>query len=215
MERRTQLARRLPTLIGALVVIVLLAIAIWFVYGIVTNKDVKAARKVQVVQVIRPPPPPPPEEKPPPPPELKPQEQVPQDEPEPAPSNDPAPAESPGLDAEGVAGGDSFGLAARKGGRDIAGSGGAIFAWYTNRVKDRIVEKLGDDAKIRSKKFSISVKVWIEPDGRIRDVKLGTTSGNRELDAAIESALLKLAKMSEGPPLEMPQPIILKIVSRS
>lgn len=201
-------------IIGGAAVVIALALVIWWVYGIVTNKDVKAERKVQVVQVIRPAPPPP-EDKPPPPPppEQKPEEQLPQDEPEPAPSDAPAPAESLGLDADGSAGGDAFGLAARKGGRDLTGSGGAIFAWYTSRLKDSVVDRLSSEQRLRGKRFSITVKVWIERDGKVREVKLATSSGNREIDAALESTLSKLPRMSEGPPLEMPQPISLKIVS--
>jgi periplasmic protein TonB len=215
MDRRQQMLRRLPGLLGALVVLVFVAVAIWLIHGYLTNKDVKPERKVQVVQVIRPAPPPPEEKPPPPPPEQKPEEPLPQDEPEPAPSDAPSPSESLGLDADGSAGGDAFGLAAHKGGRDITGSGGAIFAWYTTRLKDQVVERLSDDTRIRSKKFSVSVRVWIEPDGRIREVKLGSTTGNRDLDSAIEAALSKLARMGEPPPIEMPQPISLKIVSRS
>src|SRR5262245_757872 len=78
---------------------------------------------VQEIKVIRPPPP---EELPPPPPP-PPEEEVDLNEPEPQPdpvaSNEPPPGNL-GLDAEGSAGSDGFGLMGRKGGRDLLGSGG-------------------------------------------------------------------------------------------
>jgi protein TonB len=211
MDRRQRLLRRLPLVGGALAVALLVGLFVWGVHLILAGKGSKVERKVQVIQVIRPPPPPP-EDRPPPPPPDKPEEVLPRDEPEPTPADAPA-AEQLGLDAEGSAGGDAFGLAARKGGHDITGSGGAVFAWYTGRLKDQVLDRLAADARLRSKRYSVAVKVWIERDGRIRDVKLATTTGSRELDSAIEAALARLPKMSEPPPLEMPQPISLKIVS--
>jgi len=214
MDRRHELLRRLPLIGGGAVVLFVLAVLVVLIHYFVTHKDVKVERKVQVVTVIRPPPPPL-ERPPPPPPETKADEPLPQDEPEPAPSDAAAPSEQLGLDAEGAAGGDAFGLVGHKGGRDITGSGGAIFAWYTNRLKDQVVDRLSDDARIRSKKFSVSVKLWIESDGRIREVRLASTTGSHELDAAIESALGRMPRMGEPPPIEMPQPVSLRIVSRS
>src|SRR5688500_11671398 len=104
-----------------------------------------AGPKRQVAQVVqrarrqppRPEPPPPP-----PPPEEKIEEPLEQETPEEAPPDESQAPEQLGLDAEGVAGGDSFGLAARKGGRDLVGTGGAAFAWYTSSLKDRILSFL-------------------------------------------------------------------------
>jgi len=215
VDKQKQWLRRLPMLAGSAVVVVVLVTLVVLIRYYVTHKDINTQRKVQVVQVIRPPPPPPDEPPPPPPPEAKPDEVMPQDEPEPAPSDAAQPSAQLGLDTEGGAGGDAFGLIGHKGGHDITGSGGAIFAWYTNRLKDLIVDRLTDDPKIRSKKFTVSVKFWIESDGHIRDVRLASSSGNRELDADIASVLGKLSRIGEPPPLEMPQPISLRIVSRS
>ena len=77
-----------------------------------------------------------------------------------------------------------------------------------------MIDRLSHDTQIGSKKFSVTVRVWIEPDGRIREVKLETSTGSRDLDQRIQAALASLSKLSESPPLEMPQPVSLKIVSR-
>ena len=208
--------RRYVTLIGGgVIAMLLIAGFVWFVMSMMASKTTKPPRQVQIVQIIRPPPPPPPDQPPPPP--QKTEEQLPKDEPEPTPKDEePPPSQPLGIDADGAAGADAFGLVARRGGSDlVGGNGSAIFAWYTNRLKDAVVEKLTADSHIESKKFSISVRVWIEADGRIKQVKLMTTTGNHDLDQRIENALASLSRMSDGPPLEMPQPISLKIVSHS
>jgi protein TonB len=208
--------RYAPVIAGAVFGILLLVGFVWFVRSMLAGKSAKPVRQVQIVQMIRPPPPPPPPDQPPPPPQ-KTEEPLPKDEPEPAPKEDEqAPPQPLGLDAEGTAGGDAFGLAARHGGSDLVGGNGtAAFAWYTNRLKDALVERLSSDSRIGAKKFSVSVRVWIESDGRIKEVKLVSTTGNHDLDQRIEAAIAAMTRMSEGPPLEMPQPISLKIVSHS
>jgi len=208
--------RYLPRLVGALFAMLMIAGFVWFVRKMMAAKTGKLERRIETVQMIRPPPPPPPDQPPPPPPE-KVDEPLPKDKPEEPPPNDqPPPAGPLGLDAQGSAGEDAFGLAARQGGGDlVGGNGSAVFAWYTNRLKDAIVDKLSADGRIGSKKFSLSVRVWIEADGRIKQVKLASTTGDATLDRAIESDLSSLAKLGEAPPLEMPQPVSLKIVSRS
>jgi protein TonB len=207
--------RYLTRLGGAVFGLLLLLGFVWFVRTMMAGKISKPGRQVQIVQVIRPPPPPPPPDQPPPPPPEKVDEPLPKDVPEPKPDEEPPPAAPMGLDAQGSAGEDAFGLAARHGGSDLVGGhGNAAFAWYTNRIKDAVLEKLSSDVGIGSKKFSLSVRAWIEADGHMR-LKLVTTTGDPQLDQRIESALNSLTRLSEAPPLEMPQPINLKIVSRT
>ena len=208
--------RHLTRLAGAVFALLLLAGFVWFVRTMMAAKTGKPQRQIQTVQIIRPPPPPPPDQPPPPPPE-KTQEQLPKDKPEPTPKDqEPPPAGPLGLDAQGSAGDDAFGLAARQGGSDLVGGNGtAAFAWYTNRLKDAILERLSADGRVGSKKFSLTVRVWLEADGRIKQVKLSSTTGDGALDKLIETDLSSVTGLKESPPLEMPQPISLKIVSRS
>ena len=194
--------------------IALFALVLVGVRAVMSSKDAKPARQVQVVQIIRPPPPPQ-DQPPPPPPPDKVDEPLPQDQPEPSPSDAPAPSEQLGLDSEGGAGSDAFGLAARKGGHDITGTGGAVFAWYTQLLKDVIVDRFTSERLLRTKKFTVVVRVWIGPDGEIQNARLASATGNRDVDGAVESALSHLGKLREPPPIEMPQPISVKIVSRS
>lgn len=191
---------------------VLLALGlVWFWARSMMSVKPTATRQVpQVVQLIRPPPPvdvPPP---PPPPPE-KVEEQLPQNEPDqPADS----PAEQLGLDADASAGGDSFGLVARKGGADLLGTGSAIFGRYTSLLKDTILDKLLENDRVRRGSYSIVLRVWVARDGQVSRVALTQSSGQRELDSEIERQLTHSLRVNEAPPLEMPQPVTLKITSR-
>jgi protein TonB len=170
---------------------------------------------VQEVHLIRPPPPPPDLPPPPPPP---PEEKVnvpdPQDKPDPTPSNEPPPSEQLGLDAEGSAGGDEFGLAARKGGRDLLATGGSAFAWYAGLLKNEILDQLNAEKRARSGDYSVIVRVWVRNDGTVERVRLTQSSGNHERDQAIEAALARITRLSQAPPADMPEPISLRIVSR-
>jgi protein TonB len=206
--------KNLPLAAGGTLVVLLIFVAVWWIRGFMSNNAQKPARVVQNITVIRPPPPPPPQETPPPPPPDKVDEPIPQNQPDPTPDNTPAPAPDLGLDAEGSAGSDAFGLAARKGGTDISGSAGAIFAWYTNKLRDEISNRLSSDPKLRGKKFTAGFRIWLESDGRIKDAKLTVGSGSSEVDREI-TAQIATGVHFDGPPLELPQPISLQIVSHS
>jgi protein TonB len=170
----------------------------------------------QEVKIIRPPPPPPDTPPPPPPP---PEEKVelhePEPQPDPTPSNEPPPGEQLGLDADGTAGGDGFGLAARKGGRDLLASGGSAYSWYAGLLKNEILTQLNEADKARSGSYTVLVRVWVRADGSIERIRIAQSSGDRERDHAIELALSKIDRISQAPPADMPQPVSLKIVSRA
>lgn len=205
--------RLVPVLAGAVIVAIVVAGLIWLVVDMQKTPDGPKRQVAQVVQIVRPPPPPP-EPPPPPPPEEKIEEPLEQETPEEAPPEESQAAEQLGLDAEGVAGADGFGLAARKGGRDLLGTGTAAFAWYTSSLKDRILEFLSDDERIRKGKYQVTVSVWVRNDGTIEQIKLRSTSGDEKLDKAIEETLRNMQRAQEAPPLEMPQPVTLRIVSK-
>ena len=134
--------------------------------------------------------------------------------PDPTPSDEPPPSEQLGLDAEGGAGGDAFGLVGHKGGRDLLATGGSAFAWYAGLLKNEITEQLGNEKKARTGDYSVIVRVWVKADGSIARVSIAQSSGDRERDRAIEAAVSRLARLPQAPPPDMPQPISLRIVSK-
>jgi protein TonB len=214
MADKRSVRRNTSRLAGAVFGILLIVSFVWFVHTMM-SKSAKKERKVQTVQMIRPPPPPPPDQPPPPPPE-KTDEPLPKDEPTPTPDQDQSPPDQPlGLDSEGAAGGDAFGLAARKGGSDlVGGTGSAPFAFYTGRIADAIRERLSSVTCTKSAKGSLSLHLTMEADGRFKQVELATTTGNRQVDQCIDSALKSMPRMSDPLPPGMPEQVNIKIVAR-
>lgn len=214
-RNRSRKRRFLPLILGALAVSTLGVGAFALMRNFLQSTPAPPKKLVQQIQLIRPPPPPPDLPPPPPPP---PEEKVtvpdPQDKPDPTPSNEPPPGEQLGLDAEGAAGGDAFGLAARPGGRDLLASGGSAYAWYAGLLKTEILGQLSNEKRARTGEYTVIVRVWVRNDGTVDRVRIAESSGNRERDQAIEAALSRITRLSQAPPTDMPEPISLRIVSR-
>ena len=208
----TRFRRALPGIaIGTVLIVVTVGVVAFATQYL--SQDAKPEKKVVQVQLFRPPPPPPPKVEEPPPPV---QEEVKLPEPEPV-------AEAPdvpdmpgplGLDADGVAGSDAFGLMGRKGGRDLIGGDGP-YRSYANHVKDALLDYLSSKDDVRASTYSIVVQVWIGEDGRLGRYEIVGSSGNAKLDEALQLALQDLGKFDQAPPEGMPQPVRLRIKSRA
>jgi protein TonB len=210
---KKQWQRYVPAVAGTLVVASVAGLLIWFVRDMLNHKPTGPTRAVEQKITMIGPTPPPEAPPPPPPPEEKIEQPVEQAEPEQAPDQaDAAPAEQLGLDADGAAGADGFGLAARKGGRDLVGNGTAPFRWYTNLIQSRLQECFSDDERIRKGSYKANIKVRVAEDGRLDIVDLLGSTGSADKDAAIRS--LKKCSTGESRPLEMPQLATIQIISR-
>jgi protein TonB len=210
---KRSLRRNLTRLAGAAFAVMLILGFMWFVHTMMSAKTGKTTRAVQVVQVIRPPPPP--DQPPPPPPPEKTQEVLPKDVPDPTPEQQPdqAPDQPLGVDADGSAGGDAFGLAARRGGSDlIGGTGTAPFAWYTNRMRDAIKDHLASAPCTKSAKGSLSTRILVSADGRVKEIKLMTSTGNARVDECVDKVLASITNIGDAPPVGMPEEVNLKVV---
>ena len=172
--------------------------------------------------LVKPPPPPPPPpkvEKPPEPPKEKIEEPVPEPEPEPeepVPDVEEAPpGEDLGLDAEGGAGSDGFGLVGRKGGRGLfGGGGGSPFAKYGKMAASEIREVLSENEKLRRKGYTAVGKLWLEADGTVEKIEIARGSNDPDIDNLLVRTLNKLKRINEPPPPQMEQPIKFKITVR-
>jgi periplasmic protein TonB len=204
--------RRLASRLGGGLFGILLMVGfVWFVHTMMSLKTSKPGRQIQIVQVIRPPPPPP-DQPPPPPPERAP-EPLPRDVPQPTPEPDQVPDQPLGIDADGSAGGDAFGLAARRGGSDlIGGTGTAPFAWYTNRMRDVIKERLASAACTKSAKGSLSTRVVVAADGRVKQMTLTSSTGNARVDECVDKVLASITTLGDAPPPGMPELVNLRVV---
>lgn len=209
----------IPTVIGVVVGLLVTGYVVKTIVDFIDQKPAKSEKKIQPITLLKPPPPPPPPPKveKPPEPEIKEKIKEPDPEPEPEPEAKPdeAPAKDLGLDAEGAAGSDGFGLAARKGGTGLfGGAGGNPYAWYGGLIKNGLLELLNDHEELRRKGYTAIVKVWLKSDGSVDRVELSKGSNDDEIDAIITRSLGKYRGVSEPPPPGMEQPVKLKISSR-
>lgn len=220
MNNKYAWLRRLPVLLG-MILALLIALGVWWLAD-QFEKPPRTKKVAQRITVIQPPlpPPVPPEQKPPPEEEKVEKIEEPEPEPEPAPEQDEAPpAEELGLDADGAAGSDGFGLAARKGGRAILGGGGGnAILWYGGQIQRQVengLQSLLADSAAGKAGYSVVVDVWIGVDGRVERCELSSGSGKADVDQALRAALPRLtASAGRPPPENMPQPIRIRLTSR-
>jgi protein TonB len=211
---------RLQVGVGIGVLVVVVALMIYGVMMLLSAKPPTPEISVRQITVLKPPPPPPPppEVEEPPEPEIEEKIEEPEPEPEPdmaeEPVDDLPPVEDLGLDAEGVAGSDSFGLRARQGGRGLLEGGGGRFQWYAGVVRRDIEDRLLDHDELRRSGYRVEVHVWVNRGGGIRRYEIHRGSGDPILDGKIRVALGEIDAIAEVPPEGMPQPIKLRISSQ-
>jgi protein TonB len=194
----------------------LVAMVAWGALSLVGDSQTTKRQVVNISLMAPPPPPPPPEVKPPEP-EVKEEVKVPEPEPQQAEEAAP-PGEQLGLDAEGSGSGDGFGLAAKKGGKDITELGGAVnraqFAWFTGLLQSQLQEHFHRKEKLRRSDYRVVVRVWLASDGRLDRYELVGSSGDAAIDQDLERALGEMPRLKQAPPADMPQPIKLRVTSR-
>ncbi len=216
-------------IISSVVALVFLLVCYTVVKALISDDGNKRRRQIQMVTLLKPPPPPKIEEKP-----LEPeiekkediiepeQEEPPLEEQNDAPPDDTPAGDDLGLDTEGTAGSDAFGLRGKKGGRALlAGSGDRTlmqrYAWYTRKIQEEIRKRINDhmarNGGIPNGDHKAMVKIVLDSRGNIVDFKIDQLSGNAIMDRALSETLLAV-RISERPPDGMPRSIKLKISSR-
>ncbi len=143
--------------------------------------------------------------------------------------NDNTPAgDKLGLDAEGKAGGDSFGLVGKKGGRSLlSGDGGggmgrlsllSKFGWYTQivetEIRKKVMKHLDENGGIPRGKLQAIVQISVNSTGSIVKYKIIGSSGNHKMDEAVKQSIGDI-KISEPPPDGMPRTMNIRVNSQS
>lgn len=208
----------IPRVTAGLVAAIVLGLLAYFVSQIDSEKPEKKEKKIQAITLLKPPPPPPPPPKieKPPEPEIKEKIEEPEPEPEPEDTPEEAPDDAPadtGLDAEGTAGSDGFGLVGRKGGKGLLG-GGSPEGWYKGVIRNQLTELISDRDDLRRTKYSASVKIWFDLDGNVQRFELTKSSTDSKVDDLLKLQLGKLRKISKAPPVGVKSPVKLRITSR-
>jgi protein TonB len=216
MSRKLHFRRILPGLIGVVLVAAVGVGAALLIGSFMGSEPPKVKKVVQNITLIKPPPPPPKIEEQPPEPEIE-EEKVELEEPETLeeipemPGDDAPPGDTLGLDADGSGTSDGFGLIGRKGGRSLLASG--MFGGYATVLRKSVEQALHRDDRIRSRRYSVVLRMWVDSGGQIERVTLRDTTGEPAVDDAIVDSLTGLA-LGESPPLEMPMPVKMRITAR-
>lgn len=229
MRRHMENKKKYKAIMGLIVtgiILFFLCIGFFTVKALMSDDSQKRKRMIQSVKLIKPPPPPKIKEKPPEP-EIKKEEIIepeieeqkpPEDDLSDQDNNEPESSEL-GIDGEGSAGSDGFGLKAKKGGRALIGGGSGRsllrkYSWYTRIIQEdinRLLKKiLGQNKEIPGGNFKSFVRIKIDESGNILNCEIFKSSGNMRIDKAIRTAMRK-TKISRPPPSGMPREMKLKI----
>ena len=228
-QRRALRTRIIVWSISGLVALMFLSAAVGAIKLLLSDDGNNRKRQIQMVTLVKPPPPPKMKEKPPEP-EVKKKEEIleQQEEPEPEAIDDMNEDQGPidenlGLDADGSAGADGFGLRAKRGGRDLIGGRYSVagllrrYAWYTSMIQEDLRKKVNKHMEssggIPKGTLVAYIKITLDEKGQITDLVLEDSSGNNKMDQAVKEALL-LTSVSEPPPSGMPKTVKLKISSK-
>jgi len=213
-------------IIGGLLTIVLLGgIVSFLTSGPKSNRP--AARKSEFITITLPPPPPPPPPKiePPKPKEVEPPKEEEMVEQDPVEENEPPPEAAPEAPSEdlgtNITGGNGPDMGLSKGGGSgngkIGGTGrkgGSKWGYYAAQIQATVADALRRNSSTKSASFSMQVRVWADPNGRITRASLVGSSGNPAVDAAIKNQILTGLQLPQAPPAGMPMPINLRITAR-
>lgn len=209
MSLRAAIGKRLPLLLVLLLLLLAVGFGL-FMKDLFGDKKVEQKKIVQQITLLAPPPPPPP-------PEQEPEPEVeeepledPQDEPLPDEPMDNSASPDLGVDADGSAGGDGFGLVGRKGGSGLLGGGSP----YAADVQSIISENLSMNNELRHLAYQAVLKLWIDESGKLERFEIQQREGDPKVQQLLQVALAEIQRFEQPPPLEMPQPIKLRIKSQ-
>lgn len=232
-----QAMRRNAAPLGAALALVLLLAQ--GVRWVATHREQPAPRKVTTITgVIVKPLEPPKQTTPPPQPIVRPK---PIDEPQRArveikatdipPPNGPPPPSAPAggrlaLAAEATGEGDAFNLGGNPGGRGLLSGGGlgdgtgfgsgdgtaSRYGWYYAKLAAQIEDSYRKSKRLRTASARVEIRVWADRSGQISRVELVQSTGDPELDQAIQSVVG--LKLKEPPPPEIPMPMLARFTAR-
>ncbi len=184
---------------GLLLLAVLVFIGLVFLIKSLLPDEVPEQKKrVQQITVLAPPPPPPP----PPPPEIEEpevEEEVIEEEMEeslPDEGPEESSSEDLGVDADGSAGGDNFGLVAKKGGRGLLGGG------YSSTVRAEINKALLKDEILKFLAYEAIITVWITESGDFSRVQVELVEGTEKVADELDRFFQELGGIGKNKPLE-------------
>jgi TonB family protein len=145
----------------------------------------------------------------------------------------PRPSEAPSggplaLAAEGEGPGDAFNLVGNPGGKGLLSGGGLgdgtgtglggdddpnrRFGWYYGRIAAEVEEVFRRQKALKVASARVELRIWADATGRIEKVQLIRSTGQPELDQAIQSVVG--LSLRDPPPADIPMPMIARFTAR-
>lgn len=86
------------------------------------------------------------------------------------------------------------------------------YQWYGQKLLEKSLVLLRSTTGLATRSYDLFVYLWVDADGRVTDVRAYGGDGERQEAELAASALTALA-VKIPPPLDMPQPVGLRIAS--
>lgn len=215
-------------LIPAVILTLMTVGGLWLWSAMDSRTGVERPRTPSTTVDLLPPPPPPP---PPPPQEETPPEKLdtPSPDPTPTPTPDPTP-EAPApmsIDAPATAGSDAFGMRAGSGGGMGSpgslgtcvgpncgrggGGGGVSDSFYRQYLSSALQNALRRDKAIQRERFSMTVLIWVDGNGRVTRAEKVSGTGNADLDDRVIASLRGVSSLrAPQPGIQFPQRTVVR-----
>jgi outer membrane biosynthesis protein TonB len=58
----------------------------------------------------------------------------------------------------------------------------------------------------------VSTRILVAADGRVKEIKLTTSTGNARVDDCVDKVLASITSLGDAPPPGMPEQVNLKVV---
>lgn len=126
--------------------------------------------------------------------------------------------------------GDAFGLEGSRSTRSLVGSGGvggvggggglgegggdpnARFGWYFRQIASSIQGAFQRNRKLQFAEARVEIRIWVSPSGEVERVQLLRSTGDDELDRAIEG--VRGVKLRDALPPDLPNPAVYRFTAR-
>lgn len=215
--------------VPAVLLLLFVSLGLW-VWSSMDNRTgvARPPQTAPTVDLLPPPPPPPP----PPPDEIKPPEptEAPTPDPTPSPAPDPTPqAPAPmSINAPASAGSDAFGMQAGSGGgmgspgstgtcvgpncgRGTGGGGGISDTFYRQYLSSALQNALRRDKAINRERFTMTVLIWVDANGRVTRAEAVDGTGDNALDQKVIASLRNVASLrAPQPTIQFPQRTVVR-----
>jgi TonB family protein len=86
---------------------------------------------------------------------------------------------------------------------------------YRSMLRSRLEQAIMQATAVRVGSYEVMVNVWVAPDGRVTRTELAGTTGDAGRDQALKAALASVDAVDEPPPVNMKQPLRIRIKSRA